>query len=53
MLTIFGVSDDCICKKMHTYDDCICKKISSGIYALKRIKEYVDKKKHSFLCTML
>ena len=26
------------------YTDTICKKISSGIYALKSIKEYVDKK---------
>jgi hypothetical protein len=34
--------DENLCWKSNT--DSICKKISSGIYALKRIKEYVDKK---------
>ena len=34
--------DENLCWKSNT--DSICKKISCGIYALKRIKEYVDKK---------
>ncbi len=34
--------DENLCWKSNT--DSICKKISSGIHALKRIKEYVDKK---------
>ncbi len=35
--------DENLCWKSNT-DSIICKNISSGIYALKRIKEYVDQK---------
>ena len=42
--------DENLCWKGNA--DALCKKISSGIHALKHIKEHVDKK-HSYLCTML